>query len=482
MRAVTTFPEETESVDAEDGVHINHDILTKMQLTNAQAEQMGSLRFMLTEAQDFVAVKEISGDVHSPTRCCNIILSPANEAGRFRAAGTPVIDCWVDGWCSPVFSAPARGVHFTDLKIGPAVNTALSDRGYLYTWGTPDRGMLGRQVTNRYKPAAPERVPSFPQLAISLTSVCVGVDHILALTTHGRVFTWGKVDACLGPSGFQRCTLEEPMYVEGVLRELRVVQIAAGRLESAIATEGFDAVMGWEMLELSNVGHRMMPVAYEYTFTGYKTGYSNAKFERLKMAQSDAVQCLLLGGQHPCGEDHLCGLEPFPDDETKVRGRHFMKKNDGIKKKADMTKPIAARKPVAKGLASKEMFTWAAKSTKQREVQRHTTFAMTDPRLKRAAANMVSLGFASKSRDILEVERDLAGFRRLALSRQDSSLIAVDSSEYKIGNYDAHEEAVFDDASNAASDLASSFVDSVDGTIHRRSTVMTSVSRGSVKK
>jgi len=468
--------EDLASLDTEDGMHISHDILTKMKLTNAQAEQMGSLRFMLTEAQDFVAVKEISGDVHSPTRCCNLILSPANEAGRLRAAGTPVIDCWIDGWCSPVFPAPARGVHFTGIEIGSGVNTALSDRGYLYTWGAPERGQLGRQVSNRFKPAAPERVPFFPQLAISLSAVSVGVDHIIALTTHGRVFTWGKVDACLGPSGFQRCTLEEPMYVEGVLRELRVVQIAAGRLESAIATEGFDAVMGWEMLEMSSVGHRMLPVAYDYTFTGRKPGYSEAKFERLKMAQSDAVQCLLLGGRLPCGDDHLYGKEPFPDDETKMKGRHFMKKNDGFKKKTDLTKPAISKKPVAKGMAAREMFTWAEKNTKHRATQKHHGPTFTDPRLKRAAASMVSLGFASKARDILEVERDLAGFRRLALSRQDSHVIAVDSSEYKIRDYDAHEEAV-DDRSIAETDLASSFVDSVDGAILRRS--VTSVSRGS---
>jgi hypothetical protein len=471
--------EAADSISLEDGAHISAEILSKMHLSSAQAEQMGSLRFMLTEAQDFVAIKEISGDVHMPTRCSNLVLCPANEAGRMRAAGTPVIDCWVEGWCSPVFPAPARGVHFIGIELGSGINTALSDRGYVYTWGTPEKGMLGRPVKNRFKPVAPERIPFFPQLAISLTSISAGMDHILALTTHGRVFTWGKVDACLGPSGFQRCTLEEPMFVEGIIRELRVVQIAAGRLESVIATEGFDKVMGWDMLEMSNVGHRMLPVAYEYTFTGRKPGYSDAKFERLRMAQSDAVQCLLLGGRLPCGEDHLFGLEPFPDDETKLKGRHFMKKNEGIKKNMDLTRPNIPKKPVAKGMAAKEMFQWAEKNTKIRAAQKHLTAAVTDPRLKRAAASMVSLGFASKSRDIMEVERDLGGFRRLALSRQDSAVIAVDSSEYKIRNYDAHEEFA-DGESVAPTDLASSFVDSVDGAVHRRSTI--SVSRPTFAK
>jgi hypothetical protein len=159
-----------------------------------------------------------------------------------------------------------------------------------------------------------------------------------------------------------------------------------------------------------------------------------------------------------------------------MKGRHFMKKNDGFKKKTDLTKPAISKKPVAKGMAAREMFTWAEKNTKHRATQKHHGPTFTDPRLKRAAASMVSLGFASKARDILEVERDLAGFRRLALSRQDSHVIAVDSSEYKIRDYDAHEEAV-DDRSIAETDLASSFVDSVDGAILRRS--VTSVSRGS---
>ena len=34
---------------------------------------------------------------------------------------------------------------------------------------------------------------------------------------HNGLFTWGKVDACLGPSGFQRCTLEEPFQKHRII-------------------------------------------------------------------------------------------------------------------------------------------------------------------------------------------------------------------------------------------------------------------------
>jgi hypothetical protein len=466
------LPLEQEGNSTSDIAFEKTDTFAKMRF-NFSADEMGSLRAMLTEAQAVVAVKEVSGDVFAPTLCCNIVLCPLNEATRLRAAGTPVVDCWLDGWCAPIYPAPARGVMFDDLGIGPGVNTALSNRGYVYSWGRPERGLLGRPVKVRHKPAAPERLPFFPQLAIALTSVSVGLDHVIALTTHGRVFTWGKVDACLGPSGFQRCTLEEPMFVEGVLRELRVVQVAAGRLESVIATEGFDAVIGWDMLEMSNVGHRMLPVAYQYTLTGPRSGFMDARFERLKMVQSEAVQCLVLGGKLPSGDDHLHGLDPFPHDDNPHRprrGQHFMKKNDGHKKRTDALKPRVPKRPVARGVAHSEMFQWAEKANKYRKQM------YTDPRLKRAAATMVSPSFAVRQRDILEVERDLAGFRRLALSRQDSNVIGVSSDDYKVRNYDAHEEV---DPGTAVSELASSLDDSVDGTRRRLSTEITSHERRS---
>merc|ERR1719163_1241535 len=109
---------------------------------------------------------------------------------------------------------------------------------------------------------------------------------------------------------------------------MRVAKVAAGRLESAIATQDFDCLLGWEMLEMSAVGHRMLPVAYQYTFTGPRSGFREGSFERLTMPQSDSVHFLMIGGP-TSNRPHLHGLEPYPEDLTKALGHHFTRKNEG---------------------------------------------------------------------------------------------------------------------------------------------------------
>lgn len=222
------------------------------------------------------------------------------------------------------------------------------------------------------------------------------------------------------------------MFVEGVLREMRVAKVAAGRLESAIATQDFDVVLGWEMLEMSAVGHRLLPVAFQYTFAGPRAGISEANLTRMSMPQSDAVQFLLLGG--PTSKvPHLHGLEPYPEDMTIQLGHHFTRRGEGLQKKDEFLRQ-RHKKPNNPGAAITELFQWAQRSCKSR------SWTTTDPRLKRAAAVMVTTTFGARKRDALEVERDLSGFRRLALSRHDSVVMCVDSDCYKTEDYEFKEE------------------------------------------
>jgi hypothetical protein len=223
------------------------------------------------------------------------------------------------------------------------------------------------------------------------------------------------------------------MFVEGLLRELRVNRVAAGRLESAIATEGFDCVMGWEMLELSAVGHRMLPCAFQYTFAGPSSDVARANLDRLNMVHSDAVQFLMVGG--PASDrPHLHGLDPFPDHLIQGLGHHFTRKNEGAKRKKDLGSKSKVP-PQQKGQSHKELFQWAAATSQNRRWQ------LTDPRLKRAAASMVSPSFGTRKRDELDVDRDLSGFRRLALARHRSLLLHVEDSCYKDDDYEAHSDS-----------------------------------------
>ena len=58
---------------------------------------------------------------------------------------------------------------------------------------------------------------------------------------------------------------------------------------------------------------RMLPVAYQYTFCGPRSGFNDSKFDRLSMPQSDAVHFLMVGGA-TSSRPHLHGLEPYPED------------------------------------------------------------------------------------------------------------------------------------------------------------------------
>jgi len=410
---------------------------SKVLLLNTSDNRIGSLRRMLTDAQKYACIREASGDMLAPARCCNLVMCHNTEAARLRAAGTPVIDSFVSGWCCPVFAAPARGVRFVSISFGGETNCALTEKGYLYTWGKSTKGMLGRKVDVPGKPAFPVRVPLFPQLAISIISVSVGVEHVVALTSHGRVFIWGRVEACMGEEGFCRNTLQEPMFVEGVLRELRIVKVAAGRLETAVTTENFDVLLGFEMLEKSQVGHRLLPVCYQYTMTGPKTGYNDAIFSRLRIIKSQALQLLYVGG---ATADYQTHLDPTPDPEgPKVRtGHNFMRKGMGHKQLINPHAANGNNRRGRQGLASQELFQWS----KRHLLERATT--QTDPDIKIANSQSVTKSHGNRQRDYLESDKGLVAYRRLAMSRKDSNILGLPEEIWKINGYEIEDPQYLD--------------------------------------
>jgi len=170
------------------------------------------------------------------------------------------------------------------------------------------------------------------------------------------------------------------------------------------------------------------------------------------MAHSEAVQYLFVSGP-TSKKPHLHGLDAYPEHITKSLGHHFTRKGEGDKHKVD--KQPSAKKPGASGHATRELFSWASRTTGARSP------TITDPRLKRAAASMVNPSFGNRRRDTLEVERDLSGFRRLAFSRHDNEVMGVSSDCYKDEDYEAHEETdqppnMLGSASSATSALGDS--------------------------
>jgi alpha-tubulin suppressor-like RCC1 family protein len=92
------------------------------------------------------------------------------------------------------------GEAVTALAAGRFHSVALTTLGRVYTWGTNGVGQLGLGMIDTMAHPLP-RIMSLPglQWGETVTALAAGSNHTLALTSHGRVFSWG--DNSLGELG-----------------------------------------------------------------------------------------------------------------------------------------------------------------------------------------------------------------------------------------------------------------------------------------
>ncbi|PKK95029.1 MAG: hypothetical protein CVV60_03405 [Tenericutes bacterium HGW-Tenericutes-5] len=84
------------------------------------------------------------------------------------------------------------GDYITDIVFGPTHTIALSNNGYVFTWGTNDMGQLGNaSLTNYYYP---QNITSRFSLGAGeeVVKVSAGLKFSAALTNQGRLFMWGS--------------------------------------------------------------------------------------------------------------------------------------------------------------------------------------------------------------------------------------------------------------------------------------------------
>lgn len=75
-----------------------------------------------------------------------------------------------------------------DVQGGLTLTVALTDKGEVFTWGGNQHGQLGVGTTAvGWKPVQ----VSFPRGA-RIATIAVGADHVLATTTSGIVYAWGR--------------------------------------------------------------------------------------------------------------------------------------------------------------------------------------------------------------------------------------------------------------------------------------------------
>ncbi|MCK7488537.1 MAG: hypothetical protein MZU97_25865 [Bacillus subtilis] len=88
----------------------------------------------------------------------------------------------------------SAGETITQVSLGGDRSAALTSTGRFFTWGSNGFGRLGDgTTTNRFTPV--EITSNFVLSAgETITQVSLGIDHSSALTSTGRIFTWGSND------------------------------------------------------------------------------------------------------------------------------------------------------------------------------------------------------------------------------------------------------------------------------------------------
>jgi alpha-tubulin suppressor-like RCC1 family protein len=122
-----------------------------------------------------------------------------------------------------------------DIEAGKSHTLALTNNGYVYTWGLNDVGQLGRETTANY-----DATPGIVDELSDIVDISTTNNHNLALSKSGTVYAWGyNYTGQLGDG--TRTNHQTPAEVKGLPK---IVAIAAAHKFSLALTENGD-VYAW---------------------------------------------------------------------------------------------------------------------------------------------------------------------------------------------------------------------------------------------
>jgi len=151
---------------------------------------------------------------------------------------------------------------FRAVKItaGDSISAALSADGDLRVWGhfRANEGSLGFSSghTHQFLPAPILELPSKPGDIEKVVSMASGNNHLLVLTTHGNLFTWGAGEqGQLGRKVLERRKIHGTVPEKVVLgtRSRKAVVVGAGNYHS-FAVDDHGDVWGWGLDTMGQTG------------------------------------------------------------------------------------------------------------------------------------------------------------------------------------------------------------------------------------
>ena len=173
-------------------------------------------------------------------------------------------------------SEAIAGVSFSAISAGGYFTLALSDDGRVFGWGRNSVGQLGDGTTTQRTTAVAVTTSGVLD-GVSIDAIATGNAHSLALSSDGRVFSWGgNQNGQLGDGTLVSTTEPVQVTTSGVLAGVTVVAIAAnGNSSYALGSNG--RVYSWGFNTYHELGdgtteRRLEPVAV--TTSGVLNGVS----------------------------------------------------------------------------------------------------------------------------------------------------------------------------------------------------------------
>ena len=153
------------------------------------------------------------------------------------------------------------------ISCGPSFTAAVTHSGDVYTWGVGAEGQLGLgDRRSRYTPMLVKALSGSSDPHKHISSIACGGHHCVALSSTGKLFTWGSSVSgnenvgCLG-LGDSVTEALEPRFVQS-MRVRRVVQLSCGwRMTVAITDD--HRIFAWGLIGSLVSGGKNIPGLYK---------------------------------------------------------------------------------------------------------------------------------------------------------------------------------------------------------------------------
>lgn len=144
-----------------------------------------------------------------------------------------------------------EGTVFASVHAGDSTTFALTNTGLVYGWGTfrGNDGIIGFR-SGVHTQATPILIPELKDI----TNIAVGTNHVLALNTKGKVFTWGAGEQSqLARRVVSRTAVGALIPREFGLQRKKIVHIGCGDYHS-FAVDAKGAVYSWGLNSFGQTG------------------------------------------------------------------------------------------------------------------------------------------------------------------------------------------------------------------------------------